>query len=663
MIIHRGQNALSKMKSPPFEQNINLLSDEIKNYKKNSFGKEIFKKKYIEIRNNNSIKYENKALIPHKKKNHNKLKFKISKNMKANNSNSFGYIDGENIPNQKYLTINTKKASNNNILDENNLIVSKTCRFNKNNKKENYLKNFLKEIIDSSNTNDVNNNYNTSLKAGNNISLKLEKPTQINLKRNNSSYANQLRKNNTNKYSNLKDHNSGYANEIESSDKLKEELDYEFEIRQLEKKLKEVKMENKKLENKLIKIKNNSKVSKQIEVKENIIYKVIDICKNISFSGNSNFFSSFNENNTKIIPSDYSNTFPATKIFKNMLLNLMELKYDCENIFLRNEFFYGIKNIIYNANIFKLNVKEIDIYDIVKNLTKEEIKLKTTIENIKYASIHNKIYYDYFLKLCYSLNIKSLEELDVFLKNMSIKAKVEYNQINQIKNIVLNNNQKNIINLNEMDKKINNNNKIDNKDKKFHQYYFLGPKALIKKSNSESKINSNVNPNFKEQIQNSKFFEYNNVKENCKNNDSLNKSLTTKNIVYRNNYNNFPFKNFMSSHNNLTKKNKKYHSNEGTIYDLTKRNNYKYNIYNYYNNDYNDENVDNSNLKKNTLDAAGHINNFRINSLKNTTKVNEKIKKQNFIDKTNLKKNEISFNNIFKNNINTNKKIYKNNKL
>jgi hypothetical protein len=39
---------------------------------------------------------------------------------------------------------------------------------------------------------------------------------------------------------------------------------------------------------------------------------------------------------------------------------------------------------------------------------------------------------------------------------MSIKAKVEYNQINQIKNIVLNNNQKNIINLNEMDKKINN---------------------------------------------------------------------------------------------------------------------------------------------------------------------------------------------------------------
>jgi hypothetical protein len=119
----------------------------------------------------------------------------------------------------------------------------------------------------------------------------------------------------------------------------------------------------------------------------------------------------------------------------------------------------------------------------------------------------------------------------------------------------------------------------------------------------------------------------------------------------------------MSSHNNLTKKNKKYHSNEGTIYDLTKRNNYKYNIYNYYNNDYNDENVDNSNLKKNTLEATGHINNFRINSLKNTTKVNYKIKKPNFNNKINLKKNELSFINIFKNNINTNKKIYKNNKL
>ena len=670
MIIHRGQNDLSKMKSPPlFEQKINLLSDEIKNYKKNSFGNEIFKKKCIEIRNNNNTKYESKTLIPHTKMNHNKLKFKISKNNKENNSNSFGYNDGQNIPKQKYLTISSKQVPNNNIINENNLFVSKTCRFNKINKKEKYLKNFLKGIINSSNTNDENNNYNTTLKFGNNeMSLKLEKPTKINLKRNNSSYANQIRKNNTTKYNNnnLKDNNCGH-NENESIYKLKEELDYEFEIRQLEKKLKEVKMENKRLENKLIKIKNNPKVSKQIEFKENIIYKVIDICRNISFSGNNNFFSSFNENNTKFISSDKSNSFPATKLFKNMLLNLMELKYDCENIFLRNEFFYGIKNIIINANIFKLNHNEINIYDFVKRLTKEQINLKTTIENIKYASIHDKKYYDYFLKLCYSLNIHSLEELDVFLKNMSIKAKVEYNQINQIKKMVLNNNLKNSIDLNEMDKKINNNNnKIINEHKKFQQYYFLGPKTLIKKNNSESKITSNLNSFFKEQKQNSKFFEYDNnklSKEKYKNNDSLNKTLTIKSIIYRNNYNDFPFKNFNQSNNNSIEENKKYHSNEGTIYDLRKLNNYKYNIYNYYNNDYNDENVDNSNLNKNTLDASGHFNVFRIKSLKNTTKTRDKTKKSNFNDKINLKKKELSLNNIFKNNINTNTKIYKNNKL
>ena len=660
MIIRQGQNDFtSKMKSSPFEAKINLLSDEIKKYKMNSFGNKIFKKKYIEIRNNNKIKYENKTLIPHNKKNHNNLKFKISKSKNGNNSNSFGYIDGQNIPNQKYLTINSKNFSNNNITNENNFFASKTCRYNKNNKKEKYLKNFFKEVIDSSNTNDINNNYYTTLKAGNNISLKLEKHKKIHLKRNNSSCANQIKKNNISKYNNLKVNNSG-DNENKSIDKLKEELDYEFEIRQLKKKLNEVKMENKQLENKLIKIKNNPKVSKQIEAKENIIYKVIDICKNINFYGNNNFFSSFNENNIKIISRNNSYSFPATKLFKNMLLNLMELKYDFENIFLRNEFFYGIKNIINNANIFKLNDNEIDIYDIIKKLIKEEIKLKTTIENIKYASIHNKEYYDYFLKLCYSLNIRSLEELDVFLKNMSIKAKVEYNQINQIKNIVLNNNLKNSIALNEMDKKINNNNKINNENKKFNQNYILGPKSLIRKSNSESKINSKLNPNFKEKKQNPKFFAYDGAnlsKEKYKNNDSFNKSLTTKNIIYRNNDNNFSFKN------NIIENNKKYHSNEGTIYDLRKQNNNKYNIYNYYNNDYNDENVDNSNLKKNTLEATGHINNFRINSLKNTTKVNYKIKKPNFNNKINLKKNELSFINIFKNNINTNKKIYKNNKL
>ena len=665
MIIHRGKNGLvSENKSSPFNQKINLLSDEIKNYKKNSFGNEIFKKKSIEIRNNSNINYENKTLIPHTTMNSNKLKFKLPKSKLANNSNSFGDIGGQNIPNQKYLTINTKKESNNNILNPNNFFVSKTCRNNKNNNKEKYLKNFLKEIINSSNSNDINNNYSTTLRAGNKISLKLEKPSKINLKRNNSSYANQMRENNTYKYNNLKNINNG-NNGNEFTDKLKEELDYEFEIRQLEKKLKALKMENNKLENKLIKIKNNSKVSKQIEVKENIIYKVIDICKNISFSGKNNFFSSFNENNTKFISSKDSNSFPATKLFKNMLLNLMELKYDCENIFLRNEFFSGIKNIINNANIIKLNNNEIDIYDIVKRIIKEEIKLKTTIENIKYASIHNKKYYDYFLKLCYSLNIQSLEELDAFLKNMSIKAKVEYKQINQIKNIVLNNNLKNSVDLNEMDKKNNNNNKINNEKKKFHQYYFLGKKPLIKKNNSESKINSKFNQMFEEQKQNSKFFEYDDYfkrsKEKYRSNDSLNKSLTTKNIIYKNNSNYFPFQHFYSPRNNSIEKNK-YHSNEGTIYDLRKQNNNKYNIYNYYNNDYNNENVDNSNLNKNTLDAPGHINNFRINSLKNKAKVNDKIKRQNFNDKINLKKKELSFNNILENKIYTNKKIFKNNK-
>ena len=333
-------------------------------------------------------------------------------------------------------------------------------------------------------------------------------------KRNNSAYIIPISKNDFNYMNNEREKNNSDIIYNESIINLQDELNYEFEIRLLKKKLEEIKKINDKLNYKLNKIKKE----KKRKIKENkekkkecmIISKVIDIYKNLYLFENSNLLTSSNETFNGLINSNINSiesknncfySFTATKLFKNMLLSLMGLKYDFQNALLKEEFINGLNKIFDNDNEKKKNDlknNETFIINNIKRLLKEEINLKVINNKYKNIFLENKKYLDYFSKLCKKLSAQNLDNLENFLKNTIIKAEAEFKQINQIKSIIMNNTKENIEDIYKKDDSdIININKVQN------DYYNLERKHYRNKMNSESKMNINMNSVKKEKENNS----------------------------------------------------------------------------------------------------------------------------------------------------------------
>ena len=92
MIIHQSQNgSVTERKTSPFKRKIHILSEKISNEifsnKKKSFKNNIFKKPYIDIKNNvkKIEKNQSKTIIPYDQDYYSKIKFKISKNKQNKN--------------------------------------------------------------------------------------------------------------------------------------------------------------------------------------------------------------------------------------------------------------------------------------------------------------------------------------------------------------------------------------------------------------------------------------------------------------------------------------------------------------------------------------------------------------------------------------------------
>ena len=667
MFIHKGKNcSYTDKKNSGFEKKIHILSEKIINdissYKKNSFRNDKYKNHYIEIRNygNKDNNYKNKTIIPNNQKHQSKIKFKISKNKEFNNS----IRKANNIPfilNHQSSTVNLNDNNNyyNKLLinvdaNKENISIPQTSRYDFK-KKEKYLKNIFNNFIDSKDDNDININKLKNIKYEKNkinlIPFDFETINALS-RRNNSAY--KMWNNNINKYKNFHNNNN-IDSENESTIKLKEELDYEYEIRKLQKKLKEMKKKNYKLKFKLNEIKNEQKLKRtEKNGKEFIISKVIEICRNISFSEKNNFFSSFSEIyndtltylNSKENMIDNLKSFPATKLFKNMLLNLMDLKFEYENILLKDQFIFGIKNLLCKDNRNEFKDNEEFIYDNLKALIKKEMKLKKICNKYKNFSLENKKYYDYFLRLCNNLNINSFPKLDNFLKNSIIKINEEFEQINQIKKIVMeNNNSKSTIDINTIIQN-NNENDINNNYKILYQQYFLNEKPLMKRNCSELKINNNIKSIVKEN-------------DNNPNRYHTNRSLMNKNIAFRNN-DDFSHKKmtFTGRHNNSLGKNRNSTVNKEKInlYDFNKENNFQH-----YSNDNNKvpliEETSKNNLNRKTIDTPHNIKNMKIHHLKKAKKLNK-----NYNNIINFKKKELGLNCRIKNTIKTYLKDSKNKK-
>ena len=640
MIINQEEsNSYNERDISPFHKKIHLLSekieDKISSLKKNSFRNNTFKNHNIEVRNygNKNNNYQYNTIIPYNKNHHSKIRFKIPKNNQKDYR--IKKIDNnDNINNQKYSTIIARNRNHNDIYNDDGndsekediKLIPHTSRYN-DDQKEKYLKKFLKDVIRSKYNNDINRDYYT-------VRVNRSPFEYINQKK---SFINKIRNEHI-----MKDANE--LNQNDSSIKLEEKLDYEFEIRLLTKKLKEVKERNNKLKYRIIKIKNEQRIRNQKNKKnEFIISKVIQICKNSSFSGTNNFFSSFKEiyntqfnNNSEENKIDDLKLFPATNLFKNMLLNLMDMKYEFENIVLKDKFIDGTQNLFYNNNEeykeFKESNNKIFIYHNVKNLIREEINLKNECnEYLKLGKC-----YEYFSQLCSNLNINDLQELVDYLKKIFIKTKVNFKQINQIKKIVKD--------INNTNKEISNNNNIDEKYRGIDQNYISEQRNLRKKNYSEINITKKNNSMFKEEIKNSKQNSY--INDNNKNNTIL---RNKDNYLYNKIFYTLRYKNNNNNDSIEKNENKSLSKEKIDLYDFKSQRNIDYFINEYIGKK--KENLsqarNNSNLSKKKTNNLHYNKSSKIRTLKSAKKVNDKT----YNSIINLKKKELGLNNKIRNKI------------
>ena len=658
MIIQQSQNGLITERKTSFKKKMHILSEKIPNKKifskKNSFKNNIFKKPSIDIKNisKNNTKYQSQTIIPNNH-NYNRIKFKNFK-QDTNNSNISKNISIINL-NEKKNNNNYNESIYDNGSDKENKInnIPHTSRYD-NNTKEKYLSKLFNHFAESNYKTlfDKNINYN--------IPNKLMKTINAHSKRYKSTYITPIWKDYFNKIDNNNNNcNSSDINTNESIINLEDQLNYEFEIRLLKKKYKEVKKRNDKLKYKIIKSKNEQKKKKNSQnkqkKKEYIISQVIEICKNINNSYKNNYFSTSKEsyngntnsnlNNSMESKNDGLNKFPATRKFKNMLLNLMDLKYEYENILLKNEFIEGVNNIIERDN--KNNVN--NIYKNIKALLKEEIKMKTINKKYQYLSLENKKYYDYFTKLCKKLCVRGLDNLDLFIKNTFTKIQAEFNQINQIKKIVLSNDKNNNL--------FNDNYKINNNGNNIYNYS-QSYQPLRNTNFSESQINKNRSSILKEEDKNCKRYSY------FKDNRYESKFFLDNNNIYRNKDNNnnkrlfFTYRYNDSSENNKNKRIIKQNTYEQlNLYDFNKKNNYDKYIKAYYNNDIICEKDANKNINKNEIPFFNK--NIKIPTFENV----KSNKNKNYNNIINIKKKELGLNSKIKSKMKLNSKDIKNKKI
>ena len=663
MIIHQNQNgSITERKTSPFKKKIRILSEKINNeissYKKKSFRNDLFTKPYLDIKNceNNDNNYQSKTIIPHKQKYKNKIKFKTAK-MQINKSKVNSNF---NFKRRKHNNLN--ESIYDNLSDKDNVYhIPQTSRYDYNSK-EKYLKYFFKNIINSEYNNFFNSNSKKNIEENYIYENYPDSMKTINThsKRNNSTYINPIRRNDFINMNNEKERNNSDIIFNESIINLEDELNYEFEIRLLKKKLKQIKKINDKLKYKLFKIKNEQKrkVQENKEKKKEfiIISKVIDIYKNLYLSENINFLSSSNESyngnsNLNIISKKakkYLNSFPATKIFKNMLLGLMDLKYDYQDILLKEEFINGLEIIFDNDNVIKKNDLKKNEKFIIKNikgLLKEEISLKEINKKYKYMSLENKKYSDYLSKLSKKLSINSLDNIDIFLKNTIIKAEAEFRQINQIKSIVMNN------------RKDNNDNDNININKELNDYYILERKHYRNILNSESKININMSPAQKEEEKNSNRNLYSKYKSSNNKNFFRNKDEPFKKDMF----NTYRYSDSTRKNKNKSLIKQRNSSEKINLYDFNKQKDYNYYTRQFLKNSNKPFiNEEKNELSKNRIEVPHCIKSVKIQPFK-YKKGNKK--NNNFNNIINSKKRELGLNNKIKAKIKLSEKDTKNKRI
>ena len=261
------------------------------------------------------------------------------------------------------------------------------------------------------------------------------------------------------------------SNRINSNrEELINNLNKDFEVRCLHRKLEKLKMKNNELKYNLEKKKKKNYLLKYNSKKEqnninNIFYSLMNIY-------NTFFQNKSNHNDNKLN-------------FKNLLLDLMDLKYNYENITLINTFFQNLEQLIQLSFFFNNND---DIYSNITYLVKKKNQLIKDIYESKKHREENKNYSELYKILCESFQANDLNTIFNHLKKIESDNENDIRKIIKMKNILFNieNSSSNRLNTNiSMDKLRKNKRKNLNLNYSDLQKFYLDNN----KKNNGKKIN------------------------------------------------------------------------------------------------------------------------------------------------------------------------------
>ena len=590
---------------------INILENDIQEIKNKNLS--------MVVPNNKFRKNSHNSLVEK-----NKLKSKNIISMKHFIKNQNKYSFNENSSNKNFSTIKAKKAIN---MKKN--VYKKNNRYNDSiNEKKNILLNISSQLNRNiekkrNEQNPKMNNINKDFSSINNINNSktirqmffMNEQNRFNL---------ELKKNNGNERKLL---NSSNNNDVS-------ELEYEFEIKLLKKKLKQLKNENKEKKEKLDKMKIINKSIEKILDKQNVLNNLILLFKNYIIYNNKSRINSLikDKNNNNNISDDA------------LIFVIMDLKYDYENYILQEEFFEGV-NKLFNTEFHVINNKKesFNNINIIKSIDKL-IDLKNTLNNdinkYKYSQKENiKIFY-YFTSLLQYLNLHSFTSLEKFIKKIYMENIEENYQMKKLKKTLMKNTSSSRSKSQKEEKdllyisghelsKSKNKNKISNKDLK----------KIFKKKNSDSRV---------KQIK--KHF----VIPNARNNNNLNGKIINRteqlnkyneNFIMKLNNNENGQNLFGKNFNNTINNSLSYYTLNNPHYNNRKAKRTKININNYYNNKKNYVrkkiiNIKNKSSINNLFNFESEMNDIQYNdSFEANKTLNNKSSKNNVIK--NIKNNSV----------------------
>ena len=392
----------------------------------------------------------------------------------------------DNNKNEKKIDSKTLKINLEDIINktknnkESNLLYPTTSRFDRNIKERYLSKFFIEKVINMNSYQNIEKNDNKYYGTERYQSKKNKSSRNIFIKFEN----------------NKNDNNSGLIRN-KSMISLGNENKYEIEIRLLEKKLKMLQKTNNKLKVKLFNIKTEQARAKQNAKKENIISKIIEV------------YNRYIKKNKCQINNEINLEQDSSFLnFKNIILNIMDLKFNYENK-LMIEQFYSAMNSCFNKCNGEKNLK--NCIAAIKILLKKRIELIKEINEMKLYYEKNKIYQIYLKSLCKKNNFQNLMQLEKYLIKVFYKFNEEFQKLIKLKNIVLQNNKK---------KKIPSNKKHKIK-KELNSYN----KTLTRRNNSAININKNsrdidkIYDYYKEPLNDELFFT---LRENRQNNNKYN---------------------------------------------------------------------------------------------------------------------------------------------